>query len=62
MKKELIIACPTCKKSQRWSECTESKPFCSKRCQLTDLGEWASEGHTIAGPTLYENFEYQPEE
>ncbi len=55
MNKELIIACPTCKKSQRWSECKEHKPFCSKRCQLIDLGEWANESHTIAGPALYEN-------
>ncbi|PCI73047.1 MAG: DNA gyrase inhibitor YacG [Gammaproteobacteria bacterium] len=57
MKKDLIIACPTCKVSQRWSECTEHKPFCSKRCQLIDLGEWANESHTIAGPTLYESFD-----
>ena len=25
------------------------RPFCSKRCRLIDLGEWASEGHRIAG-------------
>ena len=25
------------------------RPFCSKRCKLIDLGEWASEGHKIAG-------------
>lgn len=49
MNQDLIIACPTCKKSQRWSECGEHKPFCSKRCQLIDLGEWANETHAIAG-------------
>ena len=49
MDKDLIIACPTCKQSQRWSECNEHKPFCSKRCQLIDLGEWANEKHAIAG-------------
>jgi len=49
MTNDFIISCPTCKKSQRWSECGAHKPFCSKRCQLIDLGEWANENHTIAG-------------
>jgi endogenous inhibitor of DNA gyrase (YacG/DUF329 family) len=52
MKDELIIPCPTCKKSQRWADCTEHKPFCSKRCQLIDLGEWVNESHTIAGESV----------
>lgn len=49
MNEELIIACPTCKKSQRWKDCNEHRPFCSKRCQLIDLGEWVNENHSIAG-------------
>ena len=53
MEKDLIIACPTCKKSQLWSECNQHKPFCSKRCQLIDLGEWANENHTIAGEEVH---------
>lgn len=24
-----------------------NRPFCSKRCQLIDLGEWAAESHRI---------------
>ncbi|BBM05913.1 hypothetical protein HAALTHF_39070n [Vreelandella aquamarina] len=24
-------------------------PFCSKRCQLLDLGAWAEESHRISG-------------
>ena len=27
-------------------------PFCSSRCQLLDLGAWASESHKIAGEEL----------
>jgi endogenous inhibitor of DNA gyrase (YacG/DUF329 family) len=27
--------------SNRW------RPFCSERCRLTDLGEWASESYRI---------------
>lgn len=52
MNDELIIACPTCKKSLRWKECGEHRPFCSKRCQLIDLGEWVNESHAIAGESV----------
>ena len=31
---------------------SNSKPFCSERCKLIDLGEWASEGHKIAGESI----------
>lgn len=43
------VACPTCKKSTVYSKENPYRPFCSKRCKLIDLGEWASEGHRIAG-------------
>lgn len=55
MKKDLIIACPTCKKSLRWQDCKEHRPFCSKRCQLIDLGEWANESHAIPGDPVVED-------
>jgi endogenous inhibitor of DNA gyrase (YacG/DUF329 family) len=32
-----------------WSAASEFRPFCSKRCQLLDLGAWADESHSIAG-------------
>lgn len=44
-----IVACPTCKKSVKWDEKALYRPFCSERCKLIDLGEWASEGHSIPG-------------
>jgi endogenous inhibitor of DNA gyrase (YacG/DUF329 family) len=28
------------------------KPFCSERCKLIDLGEWAMEEKRIAGESL----------
>jgi len=59
MNDDLIIACPTCKKSQRWKNCVEHRPFCSKRCQLIDLGEWANESHAIAGEPTAEMDEQQ---
>ena len=46
----LNVPCPTCKKSVQWLPTNEYRPFCSKRCQLIDLGEWADEGHKISQP------------
>ena len=41
------IACPTCKKDVEWSEASPYRPFCSQRCQLIDLGAWASEEYRV---------------
>lgn len=43
------LECPTCKKTVIWNEQFPFRPFCSDRCKLIDLGEWASENHRIAG-------------
>jgi hypothetical protein len=32
-----------------WQDDQPWKPFCSERCKLIDLGEWATEGHRIPG-------------
>ncbi|MDM7859542.1 DNA gyrase inhibitor YacG [Alteromonas sp. ASW11-36] len=45
------VNCPTCQKSVEWSTTNEYRPFCSKKCQLIDLGEWATESHVISAPT-----------
>ena len=49
MKKPKVIQCPTCQKPVEWSEQSPSRPFCSERCRLIDLGEWANENHNIPG-------------
>lgn len=41
------VACPICKKPVIWSPQSPYRPFCSKRCQLIDLGEWADEEKAI---------------
>jgi len=41
------IICPICKKATTWEE-NPSKPFCSERCKLIDLGKWVSEEYKIA--------------
>ncbi len=43
------VNCPQCSKAVSWQDDQVWKPFCSERCKLIDLGEWASEGHRIAG-------------
>lgn len=46
--KEIIhIKCPTCNKTVEWNERSPYRPFCSKRCQLIDLGTWANEENRI---------------
>ena len=45
------MKCPICKKEVALSE--PEFPFCSERCRLLDLGNWASEKYAIpanAGP------------
>lgn len=46
----LKVPCPTCEKDVIWSKESEFRPFCSERCKLIDLGEWADEGHKISQP------------
>jgi hypothetical protein len=46
----LTVNCPTCTKKVVWNVENTYRPFCSKRCKLIDLGEWASEGHKISQP------------
>ncbi|GAA0859122.1 DNA gyrase inhibitor YacG [Aliiglaciecola litoralis] len=43
------VNCPTCKKTVTWGEQSPFRPFCSKRCQLIDLGEWSNEQMAISG-------------
>ncbi|MGK0306391.1 MAG: endogenous inhibitor of DNA gyrase (YacG/DUF329 family) [Gammaproteobacteria bacterium] len=41
------VSCPNCKKNVEWIESNLFRPFCSKVCQLIDLGEWADEEKSI---------------
>ncbi len=43
MSETITVNCPTCGKTVVWGEISPFRPFCSKRCQLIDLGEWAAE-------------------
>ena len=47
------LNCPQCKKNVLWNNEFPQRPFCSKRCQLIDLGDWANETFSI--PVSEEN-------
>lgn len=55
-------SCPICKKPTD-SEAHAEFPFCSGRCKLLDLGNWASERYVISSPafdeSMFENLERQ---
>lgn len=46
-KKKSVVACPQCGKEVTWGEESPYRPFCSERCKLIDLGQWANEGYRI---------------
>ena len=42
-----LVACPRCGSRVAWSRDNPSRPFCSERCKLIDLGAWATERYRI---------------
>jgi len=44
----MTLKCPICKKPVELG--TPDFPFCSERCRLIDLGNWAAEKYAIPGP------------
>jgi uncharacterized protein len=45
------VKCPTCHKPTAY-EGNPWRPFCSERCKLIDLGQWAEGGFAIPGEKL----------
>lgn len=48
---ERQIKCPQCGRLTVYSVKNTSRPFCSERCKLIDLGEWASESYKVPVPS-----------
>jgi hypothetical protein len=42
------MKCPICKRSVERTD--PEYPFCSERCRLVDLGNWATEKYVISSP------------
>jgi len=43
-----VVPCPTCRAPVRWQAASRYRPFCSERCKLVDLGQWADESYRVA--------------
>jgi uncharacterized protein len=43
------VRCPICKKDVAFDN--PYMPFCSDRCRIIDLGNWAAEKYVISTPT-----------
>jgi hypothetical protein len=43
------VPCPRCGAPSPFTPQNKWRPFCSERCKLIDLGQWASEGHRVPG-------------
>ena len=42
-----IVACPRCGNAVPWTPASRWRPFCSERCKVIDLGDWAAERFRI---------------
>lgn len=55
MNNQQKIKCPTCGRADTWQSENSFRPFCSNRCKLIDLGEWANDSRKIAGESVDPN-------
>jgi len=46
-KKKPVVTCPQCGKEVVWSSKSPYRPFCSERCKLIDLWQWANENYRV---------------
>jgi endogenous inhibitor of DNA gyrase (YacG/DUF329 family) len=46
--KARFVSCPRCNAQVAWSSENPYRPFCSERCKLIDLGDWAMEKYRVA--------------
>lgn len=44
------VKCPSCARAVEWSAAEPNRPFCSERCRLIDLGEWATGAYAVPAP------------
>jgi endogenous inhibitor of DNA gyrase (YacG/DUF329 family) len=45
--KARFVSCPRCGAQVAWSPDNPYRPFCSERCKLIDLGDWAMEKYRV---------------
>jgi uncharacterized protein len=42
-----FVSCPRCGTQVAWLPENRCRPFCSERCKLIDLGDWATERYRV---------------
>ena len=42
-----FVSCPRCATQVAWLPESRYRPFCSERCKLFDLGDWAMERYRV---------------
>jgi len=45
--KQRTVPCPVCGKASPFTPDNPYRPFCSQRCKLIDLGQWANEEYRV---------------
>jgi len=45
--KARFVICPRCGAQVAWLQENHYRPFCSERCKLIDLGDWAMEKYRV---------------
>jgi endogenous inhibitor of DNA gyrase (YacG/DUF329 family) len=51
----VTIRCPICRKTVPFND--PNMPFCSDRCRIIDLGNWASEAYSIPAAAGEDEFD-----
>jgi len=46
------VPCPRCGAPAAFASSNRWRPFCSERCKLIDLGNWASERYRVPDATV----------
>ncbi|MSQ19896.1 MAG: DNA gyrase inhibitor YacG [Betaproteobacteria bacterium] len=49
MSRAKVVSCPGCGAQVEWGPASVFRPFCSNRCEMSDLGAWATEQYRVAG-------------
>ena len=50
------VPCPNCKTLSTFDNSNPYRPFCSERCKMIDLGDWANETYRIPEKTPPKDF------
>lgn len=56
------IKCPQCGLLTFYNLENKFRPFCSERCRLIDLGEWASESYKVSHASNDKDHDNQDDE